>query len=66
MLKPNFEEADGLGIGINILKVGFPLSRDFSNFQVPGLSDLLSPGTTGPSRSLGPVLSCPVLSCWKA
>ena len=39
--------------------LGFPLSRDFSNFQVPGLLDLLSPGTTGPSRSLGPVLSSP-------
>ena len=28
--------------------VGFPLSRDFSNFQVPGLLDFFSPGTTGP------------------
>jgi hypothetical protein len=25
--------------------LGFPLSRDFSNFQVPGFLDLLSPGT---------------------
>ena len=29
-------------------KLGFPLSRDFSNFQVPGLLDFFSPGTTGP------------------
>ena len=36
---------------------GFPLSRDFSNFQVLGLLDFFSPGTTGPSRFLGPVLS---------
>ena len=28
--------------------LGFPLSRDFSNFQVPGLLDFFSPGTTGP------------------
>ena len=51
------------------------LSRDFSNFQVPGLLDFFSPGTTGPSRSLGPVLSRPGTfpgppgteqSCWKA
>ena len=28
--------------------VGFPLSRDFSNFEVPGLLDFFSPGTTGP------------------
>ena len=34
-------------------------SRDFSNFQVLGLLDFFSPGTTGPSRSLGPVLSGP-------
>ena len=32
----------------NACELGFPLSRDFSNFQVPGLLDLLSPGTTGP------------------
>ena len=35
-------------------------SWDFFNFQVPGLFDFFSPGTTvttGPSRSLGPVLS---------
>ena len=40
-------------------QLGFPLSRDFSNFNVPGLLDFFSPGTTGPSRSLGPVLSHP-------
>ena len=28
--------------------LGFPLSRDFSNFEVPGLLDLFSSGTTGP------------------
>ena len=39
--------------------VGFPLSQDFFNFQVPGLLDFFSPGTTGPSGSLSPVLSCP-------
>ena len=27
--------------------LGFPFSQDFSNFQVPGLLDLLSPGTLG-------------------
>ena len=30
------------------LPLGFPLSRDFSDFQVPGLLDFFSPGTTGP------------------
>ena len=43
----------------NPITVGFPLSRDFTNFQVPELLDFFSPGTTGPSRSLGPVLSSP-------
>ena len=60
-------------------QLGFPLSWDFSNFQVLGLLDFFSPGTTGPSRSLVPVLShlgtFPGLSrdfpgtgqsCWKA
>ena len=28
--------------------LGFPLSRDFSDFQVPGLLDFFSPGATGP------------------
>ena len=28
--------------------LGFPLSRDFSNFQVPGLLDFFSPGTKEP------------------
>ena len=28
--------------------VGFPLSRDFSNFQVPGLSGSLGPVLAGP------------------
>jgi hypothetical protein len=40
-------------------RLGFPLSRDFSDFQVPGLLDFFSPGTTGPSGSLGPVPSSP-------
>ena len=31
-----------------IYVLGFPLSRDFFNFQVPGLLDFYSPGTTGP------------------
>ena len=44
--------------------VGFPLSQDFFNFQVPGLLDFFSPGTTGPSGSLSPVLSCPGTS-WR-
>ena len=35
--------------------LGFPLSRDFLDFQVPGLLDFFSSGTTGPSRSLSPV-----------
>ena len=40
-------------------QLGFPLSRNFSNFQVPGLLDLLSPGTTGPRDLQGlQVLSC--------
>ena len=29
-------------------QLGFPLSRDFFDFQVPGLLDFFSPGTTGP------------------
>ena len=33
--------------------LGFPLSRDFSNFQVPGLLDFFSPGTTGPQDLQG-------------
>ena len=28
--------------------LGFPLSRDFSDFEVPGLLDFFSPGTMGP------------------
>ena len=36
------------GLARDVLE--FSLSRDFSNFQVPGLLDLLSPGTTGPLR----------------
>ena len=32
-------------------------SRDFSNFQVPGLLDFFRLGTTRPIRPLGPVLS---------
>ena len=42
--------------------VDFPLSRDFSNFQVPGtfrVSRSCPARTTGPSRSLGPVLPGP-------
>ena len=42
--------------------LGFPLSRDFSNFQVPGtfrVSKSCPARTTGPSRSLGPVLPGP-------
>ena len=33
--------------------VGFPLSQDFFNFQVPGLLDFFSPGTTGPQDLQG-------------
>ena len=42
--------------------LGFSLSRDFSNFQVPGtfrVSKSCPARTTGPSRSLGPVLPGP-------
>ena len=36
--------------------------RDFSHFQVPGLVDFFSPGTTGPRNLQGlQVLSCPHL-----
>ena len=40
-------ERPKFGIGIGSV-LGFPLSRDFSNFQVPGLLDFFSPGTMGP------------------
>ena len=41
--------------------VGFPLSQDFFNFQVPGLLDFFSPGTTGPRDLQGlQVPSCHV------
>ena len=56
-------------INISIIKflsltsaLGFPLSRDFSNLQVPRTFRVSRscPGrTTGPSRSLGPVLPGP-------
>jgi hypothetical protein len=52
---------------IMVCSLGFPLSQDFSNFQVPGLLDFFSPGTLRVcrscpvySRDLGPlVLGCP-------
>ena len=44
-------------------QLGFPLSLDFSNFQVPGLLNFFSPGTMEPLDFQGPVLSVPGSSC---
>jgi hypothetical protein len=61
LIQSLFEETGCISLNSIVMgyTIGFPLSRDFSNFQVPALLDFFSPGTTGPSRSLGPVLSSP-------
>ena len=65
-LRESFCQAVHNGVNLFILvqlhsysRLGFPLSRDFYNFQVLGLLDFFSPRTTGPRDLQGlQVLSC--------